>query len=497
MRRRAPRDGAAARPSGSRHRGAQCLRLGRCALLRVRPGDLRLDPARSDRAVAAAARFDAALRRRDVHRARDDRRRRNRGLAADPALSPARRQRLAAAHANRVLPRGVCERGPARTRHLADARRPRDGRAAVPDRAHRLRLLRDDRHRRRARAVHEGVRGSCRAARDRRREPRAGQPAHHSGHAGRRAGRRPERRGSRPQRAGHAAPRRIRQNARRHAARRIQQDAARLLAALAGGLHRGAAAVQGGVVAAPAARAARAHRFGPERRHADLSRGSRTRAERGAADEARRARTPHRVDRARGSQSAFRDQPGGATPRGRRRRPACRRTIARHDPQQREADRPDRRRSPAAQPPRPPATRNRRPRGIRSFADRRDRPGREHPAEIHRHSHPRGASRPLRPRPLEPDLLEPRAQRVAALSEEGRQHPDRRAPRLHGRCDHLRARRRRPGHRRRTSAARSSSPSSRRVPAERDLVFTSRASSATRMAPHWSSCRGAPGPISG
>jgi two-component system sensor histidine kinase PilS (NtrC family) len=44
-------------------------------------------------------------------------------------------------------------------------------------------------------------------------------------------------------------------------------------------------------------------------------------------------------------------------------------------------------------------------------------------------------------------------------------------------------------------AARSSSPSSRRVPAERGLVFTSRASSATRTAPHWSSCRGARRPF--
>ena len=38
----------------------------------------------------------------------------------------------------------------------------------------------------------------------------------------------------------------------------------------------------------------------------------------------------------------------------------------------------------------------------------------------------------LRPRPPQPDRLEPGAQRVAALPEEGRQHPDRRAPGVHG-----------------------------------------------------------------
>ncbi len=82
---------------------------------------------------------------------------------------------------------------------------------------------------------------------------------------------------------------------------------------------RAAAAVQGRADAAAAARAARAHRLGPERRHADLPRGPRPRAKRSAADEARRDGPPHRVDRARGAQSAVGDQPGGAAARGRRR----------------------------------------------------------------------------------------------------------------------------------------------------------------------------------
>ena len=100
--------------------------------------------------------------------------------------------------------------------------RGHDGRrAGVPDRHHRLRLLRDGRHRGRARPLHEAVGGPGRAARHRRRQPRAGQPPHHPGHAGRRAGRRPERRRARPQRAGHATARRLRPHARRHAARRV------------------------------------------------------------------------------------------------------------------------------------------------------------------------------------------------------------------------------------------------------------------------------------
>ena len=172
------------------------------------------------------------------------------------------------------------------------------------------------------RPLHEGVGGPRRAARHRRREPRAGQSADHPGHAGRRAGRRPDRRRARPQCAGHAAPGRLRADARRHAPRRILDDAARLLAALERGPVRAAAAVQGRDDAAPAARAPRAHRLGTERRHADLSRGPRPRAERGAADEARGDGPADRVDRARGAQSAVGDQPGGAAARGRRQRGA-------------------------------------------------------------------------------------------------------------------------------------------------------------------------------
>ena len=229
------------------------------------------------------------------------------------------------------------------------------GAAGVPDRHHRLRLLRDRRHRRRAGPLHEAVGGPRRAARHRRRQPRAGQPADHPGHAGRRARRRPERRRARPQRAGHAAAGRLRADARRHAARRVLDDAARLLAPLAGGLHRGAAAVQGRGDPAAAARAPRPDRHGPERRHAHLSRRPRPRADRGAADEAGRDGAAHRVDRARGAQSAVGDQPGRAAARGGRRRRAGGRAPARDDPQQREADRPHRRRSAAAEPARPPA----------------------------------------------------------------------------------------------------------------------------------------------
>src|SRR6185312_15086362 len=105
-------------------------------------------------------------------------------------------------------------------------------------------------------------------------------------------------------------------DARRDAARRILDDAARLLATLERGLFGAAAAVQGRNDAAPAARAPGANRLGAERRHADLSRGPRPRAERGAADEACRDGPAHGVDRARSPQSAFGDQPGGATARG-------------------------------------------------------------------------------------------------------------------------------------------------------------------------------------
>ena len=102
----------------------------------------------------------------------------------------------------------------------------------------------------------------------------------------------------------------------------FSRHAARLLAALAGGLRRAAAAVQGRGDAAAAARAPRAHRLRAERRHAHLPRGPRPRADRGAADEARGDGPAHGVDRARGAQSAVGDQPGGATARGGRRRRA-------------------------------------------------------------------------------------------------------------------------------------------------------------------------------
>ena len=111
--------------------------------------------------------------------------------------------------------------------------------------------------------------------------------------------------------------------------------------------------------AAAAARAPGAHRLGTQRRHADLSRGPRPRADRGAADEARGDGPADRVDRARGAQSAVGDQPGGAAARGGRRGRARGHAPAQHDPQQRAAHRPHRRRGAAAQPPRPPAARDR------------------------------------------------------------------------------------------------------------------------------------------
>ncbi len=84
--------------------------------------------------------------------------------------------------------------------------------------------------------------------------------------------------------------------------------------------------IQGGRNAAPAARPPRAHWLGPERRHADLSRGPGARADRGAANEARRDGPADRVDRTRGAQSLVRDQPGCAAPGGgwRSRRPRAR-----------------------------------------------------------------------------------------------------------------------------------------------------------------------------
>ncbi len=262
-------------------------------------------------------------------------------------------------------------------RRLAHARRSRQRRPAVPDGTHRLWLFRHDRHRRGARTVHEGVRRARDAARHRRREPRAGQPADHPGHAGRRARRRPQWRRARSQRPGDPAAGWIRPDARRHAPGGVQLDAARLLAPLAGGLHGGLAAIQGGVDAAAAARAAGPHRFGPERGHPDLPRGPRPRAERGAADEARGAGPADGIDRARGAQSAFGHQPGGAAARGGWRHPAGGRATARDDPQQREAHRPHRRRGAATQPARPAAARDRRPGRVHALAARRDRPGGE------------------------------------------------------------------------------------------------------------------------
>ena len=213
--------------------------------------------------------------------------------------------------------------------------------------------------------LHQGQRGAGRAARHRRRQPRAGQPPDHPGHAGRRAGGRPQRRRPRPQRAGDAPARRLRAHARRHAPGRVQLDPARLLATLAGGLRRAAAAVQGRGDAAAAARAPGAHRLRAQRRHADLPRGPGPRAERGAADQARGDGPADREHRPRSAQSAVGDQPGGATARGGRLGRARGPAPAVDDPQQRQAHRPHRRRGAAAQSPRPPAARGHDARRIR------------------------------------------------------------------------------------------------------------------------------------
>ncbi len=66
------------------------------------------------------------------------------------------------------------------------------------------------------------------------------------------------------------------------------------------------------------------------------------------------------------------------------------------------------------------------------IAARRDRPGRARAAERRHHTDPERRSRHLRPWPSEPDCLESRAQCMAALPEEGRQHPHCRSPGVHG-----------------------------------------------------------------
>jgi hypothetical protein len=91
--------------------------------------------------------------------------------AADPAVSAACRQRVAAAHADGVLSRGAGGDRPAQSRGLSRVRRRHPRSAAVPDGTHLPRLLRDGRHRRRHRSLHDGVGGARRTARHRRCEP--------------------------------------------------------------------------------------------------------------------------------------------------------------------------------------------------------------------------------------------------------------------------------------------------------------------------------------
>ena len=197
-----------------RHRGG--------ALLRVRPRHLLVDPARPAAAAAAGAALGAARRRRPLHRPDDDRQRRHRRPAADPAVPAARGERLAAAHAHGVLPCGARDRRRCSGSTSAACSRGRS-RGAQPFQTGLIGFgyFATVGIARRARQLRQGVRGARRAARHRRRQPRAGEPPDHPGHAGRRAGGRPERRRAQPQRAGHAAARRLRPDARRHAPRRV------------------------------------------------------------------------------------------------------------------------------------------------------------------------------------------------------------------------------------------------------------------------------------
>ena len=73
----------------------------------------------------------AARRRRLLPRARHDRRRQHRRAAADPAVPAARRERLAAAHAHGVLPRGARDRRAARARRAIARSRAASARAQL------------------------------------------------------------------------------------------------------------------------------------------------------------------------------------------------------------------------------------------------------------------------------------------------------------------------------------------------------------------------------
>ena len=81
-----------------------------------------------------------------------------------------------------------------------------------------------------------------------------------------------------------------------------------------------------------------------------------------------------------------------------------------------------------------------------AVARRGSHAGGEHAAAQRGDAGAAGPAGDLRPRPSEPDRVEPAAQCMAALPEEGRQHPDPGPGRLHGRCRDLRAQRRRSRH---------------------------------------------------
>ena len=145
--------GVAARSAHDERRRAELVRHRRVALLRVRPRRVRLDPAGAHAAAAGADAARAAGGRHLFHRADDGRRRIDRRAAADPAVSAARRERLAAAHADGVLSRGAGGDRAAWTRGVSRDRRRRRRSAAFPDGADQPRLFRDGRHRSRSSAA--------------------------------------------------------------------------------------------------------------------------------------------------------------------------------------------------------------------------------------------------------------------------------------------------------------------------------------------------------
>jgi hypothetical protein len=185
LRRFAPRHRAVSRPSRGRDRRSQRVRYRRRPVLRLRRPDLRVGTARIAGFAAAHLVALAAGRRHRFYRFADVRRRQRERPAVNSAFSAARRQRLVVALADRIFPRCAGQLGADCARQLALARRPDIAIADPADRARRIRLFCERLGRRRAWPLHPGQRGPGRATQYRRRQSRTGQPAHHSGHAGR------------------------------------------------------------------------------------------------------------------------------------------------------------------------------------------------------------------------------------------------------------------------------------------------------------------------